>query len=276
MKRLLLALLVLLSAAKAEPPVIPVWPGVAPGSENWNWREESNISKRDKTVNFRNIVTPTVTVFPAAQPNGTAVLVIPGGGFLNHGFGKEGEETARWYNELGVTAFVLKYRLARTGDANEAAERDKRIEAVIPLATADAKQAVKIIKARAAEWGVKKLGVMGFSAGGMITWPTAIDPDPAVRPDFIVPLYTWAPDDVKALPDSPPAFLVMADDDGFSTDGVVALYKAWHAAKRPVELHVYQKGGHGFAMRRTGIPTDTWPERLAEWLKLMGLVPATK
>lgn len=264
----------LLTAAHAEE-IVKLWPGVAPGSEAWQWSEVSNISERDKTINFRNIVTPTLTVYPAAKPNGTGVLIIPGGGFVNLGFGKEGEEIARWYNTNGVTAFVLKYRLAKTGDedAKDQAKLNARIEAVIPLAEADAKQAVRLIKNYASQWGIAKLGVQGFSAGGLLTWNTAIEPDPAVRPDFIVPFYCWAPDDLKVPTDVPPAFIVMGHNDRFDTAGVLALYKAWHTAKRPAELHIYAVGEHGFAMRKTGHPVDGWPDRLKDWMSDMGYLP---
>lgn len=262
-------------ATAANEQVIRVWDGVAPGSEAWRWSEDSNISQRDKSLNYRNIVTPTLTVYPATKPNGTGVLIIPGGGFINLGYGKEGEEIAHWYNSLGVTAFVLKYRLARTGDddAKDPAKLNARIEAVIPLAEADAKEAVKRIKARKGEWGLSKIGVQGFSAGGLMTWNTAVDADPAVRPDFIAPFYCWAPDDLKVSADVPPAFIVMGHNDRFSTSGVLALYRAWHSAGRPAELHIYTIGEHGFAMRKTGHPVDGWPDRLKEWLTDMGFLP---
>jgi acetyl esterase/lipase len=278
MKRILLALALAAAftgmASAANEPVIALYSGVAPGSESWTWSEQSNLSERDKTLNIRNIVAPSLTVFRAEKPNGTAVLVIPGGGFVNLGFGKEGVDIARWYNAHGVTAFVLKYRLAQTGDedAKDEAKRNARVEAVIPLAIADAEAAMRLIKSRAGEWGIRKLGVIGFSAGGLLAVATATS-TPDVRPDFVVPVYAGVPNAMTVTAASPPAFIVLAEDDRYGTDWSLAIYKAWHTAHAPVELHIYARGNHGFALRQNGIPTDTWTERMADWLRLMGLLP---
>lgn len=281
MKRLVLSigiagLLMCPGAFAAGEKVIPVWNGPAPGSENWTYTEESNIAERDKTLNFRNIVTPTITVYPAdpSKTTGTGMLVIPGGGFTGLAYGKEGEQIAQWLNSIGITAFVLKYRLARTGDADASSKMNNRIEALVPLAAQDTVQAAHILRSRAAEWGMKRFGVMGFSAGGLLAAGSAAWLEGADRPDFVVPVYAAAPRNFTLRADSPPAFIVVADDDRYGTEASIQLYAAWHAAKVPVELHIYAKGNHGFALRKNGIPTDTWNERLKEWMTAGGFLPA--
>jgi acetyl esterase/lipase len=276
MKRLIGVLCAALLSAGAdakELQVIPLWTGPAPGSESWSYAEESNAAEPGTSLSLRNVVAPTVTVHPAANPNGTAMLVIPGGGFTGLAYGKEGDQIADWLNGIGVTAFVLKYRIARTGDAADAATMRARVEYVVPLAANDTMQAVHIVRSRAAEWGVKKLGVIGFSAGGLLCAGTASWIEGAERPDFVVPVYAAAPRDFTLKADGPPAFLAVADDDRYDTDGSLQLYKAWHAAKVPVEMHIYVKGNHGFALRKNGIPTDTWNERLKDWMVQMGFLP---
>jgi acetyl esterase/lipase len=270
------AFLLASSALAADRQVIPVWNGVAPGSETWTYTEESNASERDKSLNLRNIVTPTITVYPAAKPNGTGMLVIPGGGFVNLAYGKEGEEIAARLNSLGVTAFVLKYRLARTGD-EDAKSPDKmrsRLETLVPLAVQDALQAMRILKPRAAEWAIKpgRFGVIGFSAGGLLTVGTAVWLEGTERPDFVVPVYAAPPRQYTVRADTPPAFFVLAEDDRYGTDGSIQLYSAWHNAHRPVELHIYAKGNHGFALRKNNIPTDSWFDRLTDWMTTMGFL----
>ncbi len=264
------------SAAASNEQVIAVWNGVAPGSETWTYTEESTLSEPDKTSNFRNIVTPTITVYPAAHPNGTAVLVIPGGRFVNNPFGKEGEEPARWLNTIDVTAFVLKYRTVHieNGVVPEMDRLIPLIDAHVPLATADTLQALKVIRARAQEWSISKLGIVGFSAGGQLGVNAALAPEAAARPDFFAGLYAAAFQPITATPTSPPVFLALAEDDRNGTDWSLRIYKAWHDAQAPVEMHIYAKGDHGFALRKTGIPTDHWPDRLKEWLSLMGFLPA--
>lgn len=262
------------SALAADEQVIPVWPGVAPGSESWSWTEESNTTAPDHSLSFRNIVKPTITVFAAAKPNGTGMLVIPGGGFRSLAYGKEGETIARWFNSIGVTAFVLKYRLAKTGDeeANDPVKLRARAQADIPLAIADAGEAIRILRTRSSEWGLKHLGVIGFSAGGLLTVTTAMLDKP-MRPDFIVPVYAAAPHNIPVTADSPPCFLVLADNDRYGTEWSLEIYKAWHAAKAPVEMHIYAQGDHGFALRKNNIPTDRWNERLVDWMMQYGLLP---
>jgi len=264
----------------ASPQVIALWSGVAPGSEGWTYREEQDLSQRDKSLNFRNIVRPTLTVYQAdpAIAVGTGVIVAPGGAFVNLGYGKEGEEVAQWLNSIGVTAFVLKYRLARTGDADAAdpVKQNERVHAIVPLAIEDGQQAMKIVKQRAREWGLRpdRIGVIGFSAGGWITNHIAISPEASLRPAFAVSAYSGH-DESWTVPDgAPPMFIVAADNDRYTTDGGLGIYKLWRKAHISAEMHIYAKGDHGFALRKTGLPVDTWNERLKDWLTSLGMLSA--
>jgi acetyl esterase/lipase len=265
------------TAASAEPQVIPVWNGVAPGSESWAYNEEHEISAADSSLNIRNIVHPTLTVYlpPTGTANGTGVIVAPGGAFINLGYGKEGEEVARWLNSLGVTAFVLKYRLARNDEKIQRYDPAlaARINADIPLAVADGKQAMRIVRARAGAWGLKYIGVIGFSAGGYVTNTAALEYGADNRPDFAVSLYSGMPHEITAPADAPPLFIAQASDDRYGPDGSLRLYSTWTKAHIPVELHLYAKGDHGFALRKHGIPTDTWNARLADWMMQFGFLP---
>jgi acetyl esterase/lipase len=266
-------------AFAAEPKVIPLWPGVAPGSENSKY-EETQITVQDGTKRISNVTHPTLTAFlpDAATANGTAVIICPGGGFRWLSFDHEGAELARWLNSIGVTAFVLKYRVMRTGDEDEkdpakAAERKK---AVIPLAIADGQQAVRLVRAHASEWSIARdrIVLLGFSAGGYVAAGATVQHDADSRPNFAAFLYPGTPDDLTAPADAPPLFMVQADDDKTvpPLEHSIHLYEAWKKAGISAELHIYSRGGHGFGMHKKGLPVDTWPDRFRDWLDLQGLL----
>jgi len=264
----------------AAPQVIALWSGVAPGSENWTYPEEQNLSQRDKSLNFRNIVRPTLTIYQAdpAIAVGTGVIVVPGGSFVNLGYGKEGEEVAQWLNSIGVTAFVLKYRLARTGDevAKDAVQQNARVQATVPLAMDDVRQAIRIVRSRASEWGIgsNRIGIMGFSAGGYLAVCAASQYDGQSRPDFVAAIYAGSPPGLTVPADAPAMFLALAADDPYVPRDSFGTYAAWNKAHIPVEMHVYAKGGHGFALRKAGLPVDSWNERLKDWMRSLGMLQA--
>ncbi len=275
----LFCILLAAAAFAAEPKVIPLWPGAAPGSENSKY-EETQITVQDGTKRISNVTHPTLTAFlpDAATANGTAVIICPGGGFRWLSFDHEGAELARWLNSIGVTAFVLKYRVMRTGDEDEkdpakAAERKK---AVIPLAIADGQQAVRLVRAHASEWGIARdrIGLLGFSAGGYVAAGATVQHDAESRPNFATFLYPGTPDDITAPADAPPLFMVQADDDKTvpPLEHSIHLYEAWKKAGISAELHIYSRGGHGFGMHKKGLPVDTWPDRFRDWLDLQGLL----
>ncbi len=262
--------------------ILPLWPGIAPGSEGWDQVEgEADLANGLHVV--RNVVRPSLTLFRPDQPNGTAVIVCPGGAWHFLAIEHEGVQVAEWLCQRGITAFVLKYRLIRTGenlDAEVAANMADRAKmtalrrAIEPMALADAQQAVRLVRRRASDWGLApdRIGIMGFSAGGGVTTSVALDYTPDCRPDFAAPIYAAVFEDVLTPTDAPPLFLLCANDDKMATNASLLLYNAWNAAARPVEMHIYTGGGHGFGMKKLGLPSDTWIERFADWLQGLGLL----
>lgn len=142
-------------------------------------------------------------------------------------------------------------------------------ERITPLAIADGLQAMRVVRGRAAEWGLNpgRIGIMGFSAGGVVTTGVASSYDADSRPDFAAPIYPapWGDGSVPA--DAPPLFLAMAADDAMAVGASLPLFSAWRAAGRSAELHIYASGGHGFGMLPKGIPADGWIDRFGEWLQ---------
>ena len=239
-----------------------------------------------------NVVHPTLSVF-SPEPsiaNGTSVIVCPGGGFHFLSIDSEGNDVANWLIKKGVTVFVLKYRTAHIltddpfGDmmnASRKKEWDAENVATIPLSIADGKTAITYVRTHAAEYGLlpDRIGIMGFSAGGTVTASAAFNYTVANRPDFVAPIYPYMPLALQSeiLTDAPPMFLVCASDDQLGlAPHSVDLYSKWLAAKRPAELHMYAKGGHGFGMNKQNIPTDRWIERFSEWLDLLGYMKPKK
>jgi len=261
-----------ISFAAGEPQVIHLWPKGAPGFENR--RDEPELAK-DYWV--RNIHNPSITVFPAPKEkaNGAAVLIVPGGGHRELVFGAEGVEPAQYLNNLGVTCFVLKHRLARETNSPYSLKIHPR---------EDAQRAMRLIRSRAAEWNLdtNRIGAMGFSAGGevvamLVYSPTDGDPSAAdvidrmnCRSDFQIVIYP-GPLGVPAgeVPaDAPPAFFVVANDDTSHVGPVISQLQKYEQAKRPIEVHLYAHGGHGFNLgKRSQLKSiHDWPQRLADWL----------
>lgn len=260
--------------------IISLWPSGAPGSEKWTQVEEET-TLPDGLPIVRNVTHPTLTVYPAQNPNGSAVIVAPGGAWHFLAIQHEGRQVAEWLAARGVTAFLLKYRLIRTGadmqkdlgDFFSSAEtRAKKMQELLPMTLADAEQAVRIVRKRAAEWGIDphRIGFMGFSAGGGVTAQAALYPPPDGRPDFAAPIYPAIFDEVKAPADAPPLFVLCTAGDEMAAHASMLLYTAWKAVYRPIEMHIYAKGDHGFGMNQFGLPADTWIERFLDWMKGMG------
>ncbi len=272
---------------KSEQNVIRLYDGPAPGSESWTHSEQESFSQPWQTQVVFNVVDPTLTlVAPAAgTANGTAIVICPGGGFHALSIESEGFGVARWLAAKGVTCFVLKYRLAecRTDDpASEQATKSRpdfeaAVQSVIGLAMADAQAALAHVRSNADGYGVdaNRIGIIGFSAGGITAASTAYSYTPASRPDFVAPIYAvynWLPD--KRVPaDAPPMFLAAATDDPLGlAPHSVSYYNDWTAAQKPVELHLYSVGGHGFGMRKQNLPSDSWIERFGDWLGVQGFL----
>jgi acetyl esterase/lipase len=282
----ILCLVVFLAPLAAAQDVIPLYPGIAPGSTQENYPEKEYFSKNWNTEVVANVTKPTLTVFKPSPElrNGTAVVICPGGGFMALSINSEGIEVAKYLAAKGVTAFVLKYRLAHTGeDATQEftelfADRQKFqeiVDKVVPLSIADGLAAVTYVRQHASDWGVSpdRVGIIGFSAGGTVAAGVAFHYAPDGRPAFVAMIYAAAGrlKDSPVPTDAPPIFVAAATDDnlGLAPDSV-ALYEKWTSAHKPAELHMYAKGGHGFGMRKQNLPTDHWIDRFSEWLELQG------
>ena len=270
-----------------QPEVIILWPNGAPGTEDWTQQEKESFSPPPISFrNVRNVTQPTLTAFlpDLSRATGTAVVVCPGGAFHALAFDHEGLDVARWLSSRGVAAFVLKYRLLATEVDDE--EFERQIQAnmsdrnkmrevtrqIGPLAIADGQQAMKVVRGRAAEWGIApdRIGFMGFSAGGRVTTGVALEHDAQSRPNFAAPIYGALWEEITVPADAPPLFIALANDDELAVGPSLALYRSWRAAGHSVELHIYAQGGHGFGMRKQDLPTDHWIDRFGEWLQVQG------
>jgi acetyl esterase/lipase len=284
--RILCALGLVASGALAQE-VIPLYPGTPPGSVETSYPERHYFSKAWNAEVVSNVTKPSLTLYrPIAGGNGNAVVVCPGGGFMALSIDNEGTEVAKWLAARGMTAFVLKYRLAHTGEDatqeflalfEEKAKLEEMLKKTVALSIADGIAAVAYLRKHASDWGISpdKVGIIGFSAGGTVTAAAGLRYTPESRPAFVAPIYPAASmlkDD--AVPaDAPPMFLAAATDDQFKlVPDSISLYNRWIAASKSAELHIYAKGGHGFGMRKQGYPTDQWIDRFAEWLDLQGFM----
>jgi acetyl esterase/lipase len=242
-----------------------------PAGEELYTPEASNPHVKSPTEKWvRKVKSPVLEVYPAAQPNGTAVVVAPGGGFMILAIEHEGRDVARWLNERGVSAFVLRYRVGLEEADTRPMDRHESQKAAIE----DGLLAVKTVRQRAAEWKLdpRRIGVLGFSAGGYLTIGVATHYAADSRPDFAVPVYAVAPE-YQVPADAPPLFVAVAfDDNERMTSTATALADRWKKANVPVELHIFPDGGHGFGMNKNGKSCDAWTNLLAEWMKRRGLL----
>jgi dienelactone hydrolase len=270
--------------------VIRLWEGKAPGSETWT-HQETVTSSANGIATIRDVVDPSMTAYlpEASTANGVAVVVCPGGAFRALAWESEGVAIARWLNKNGIAAFVLKYRLLKTGSAkmtfpmpgagtklvikNANANPDpnnEELNSVIRMAIADGQQAIRLVRQNAGKWTVNpsKIGIMGFSAGGGVVVGTALLNDPAAYPNFLVSLYGPSQFDVIVPANAPPLFIAVSANHKPVSMGCVALYTVWNEAGKSAELHVYSKGNFGLGGK--GLPSATWPDRFLEWLKAEG------
>jgi endo-1,4-beta-xylanase len=259
--------------------VVPLWPADKLTVKGDGGAEVLTRSKSGKVQSVVNIHNPSIELrlAPPEKRNDTAVLLIPGGGNKTVVVGTEGIDAAAWLNNLGISAFILRYRIQ---------PYDSTVDAVD-----DTERAVRTIRTNAAEWSVdpKKIGVMGFSAGGEQTAWLLLKFDPgqadstdpieraSSRPDFVVMIYAgWKRMDMNNVPkDAPPTFLTSAGlDDAFHARQTVQFYDALFEAGVPVELHIYGHGGHGGGINpRGGIPFGTWSDRFLDWARDLKFLP---
>lgn len=273
------------SVLAAEP--VRLWPGPAPG-ETGTLGPESDLTKPTdnliagkRLIRLGHVSEPTLQVFraPAEKDTGATILVCPGGAYHILALDLEGTEVCEWLNSVGITGVLLKYRVPRR------AEVEKHVPAL-----QDAQRAMGLLRQRAAEVGIdpKRLGVLGFSAGAHLAAALSTTPqrsyprvdaadDLSSVPDFAVlvyPGYLTVPEEgdrvateLNITTNTPPTFLVMAQDDPVRMENAVHYALALHRSKVPMELHIYPSGGHGYGLRRTDLPVTTWPDRLHDWLK---------
>lgn len=275
-------------ATPAQQGALPLGTGALPGAsvkESWFRQYGSTFT--------RNVTEATLTPFlpDPARASGAAVIVAPGGGFRTLSMDNEGYDVARALAARGVAAFVLKYRLNQTpAEMNAFAEsmramfsgtaaRPPRPDAAT-MATqlapqlADSRAAFSLVRRRAAEWHVdpSKIGMVGFSAGAMLTLATTLTPSDA-KPAFIGTIY--GPLTGVTVPaGAPPLFVALAADDPFFANGGFGLIERWREAKRPVEFHLYEQGGHGFGMYPKTTTSTGWFDAFARWLTMHGMIKA--
>jgi acetyl esterase/lipase len=266
--------------APAEPDAILLYGDQTPGSsatETW-----SSIGSSGLTV--FNVTRPTLTpVLPKrGKANGSAVIVAPGGAFMMLSMEHEGWKVARALADRGITAFVLKYRLIETPrDPAESARffwAQMMKEVGQPMdgellrqsrAPEDARAAIAMVRANAAKWRVDpaRVGIIGFSAGAMAARRVALDADPAARPAFVG--YIYGPQDPEPVPaDAPPLFDAIALDDALFPSKGFAIAQEWLKARRPVEVHGYQKGNHGFGLGSPGTTTTLVLDEFVSWMAM--------
>jgi acetyl esterase/lipase len=284
--RILCVVLFFVGLAGAQD-VIPLYPGTPPGSAPANYDEKMYFSKAWNTEVVTNVAKPSLTVFRPApeRKNGTAVVVCPGGGFMALAIENEGNAVAKYLAAKGVTAFLLKYRLLHTGEDataefTELIRDRKKFEAatadVVALSIADGLAAVTYVRQHATDFGVSpdRVGIIGFSAGGVVVTGVAFQYTPASRPLFVAPIYPGGElleENLTVPTDAPPMFIAAASDDGLGlAPRAVGFYNKWLEAHKSVELHMYAKGGHGFGMRKQNLPTDHWIDRFMEWMEMQG------
>ncbi len=255
--------------ASPDAPVIPLYSGTAPGSENKTGDEQVRITDTGEHV-VHNIHRPTLTVYlpPPATATGAAVVVVPGGGHRELWMDHEGYNVARWLADHGIAAFILKYRLAREEGSTYRVE----VESL-----ADAQRALELVHARAAEWHVDpaRVGIIGFSAGGeLAALAAARSTTAANRPAFQGLLYPGHATAIVPEKNSPPAFLAGGDADNVTPpDALAQVYLRFHSAGVPAELHIYTGAGHGFGLRATNkFPAGTWLDRFRDWLGERGFL----
>ena len=258
--------------------VIPLWEKGAPGFESRRDEPEQH-----KDWWYKNINNPSLTVFlpPAGKANGTAVIVAAGGGHRELVFNPEGVEPAQFLASQGVTAFALKYRLFR--------EPGSKYN--VGHTAEDIRRAMRTVRARAGEWNIdaKRIGVMGWSAGGEVAAMVAYPPvagdaksaDPiervSARPDFQILIYPGPYGIPGKIPaDAPPLFLLGAADDEYVAGVLFELSRKYHAAGASIEAHIYAQGKHAFNMgqRSEYVSIKRWPQRLVEWLEDRGYLRA--
>jgi acetyl esterase/lipase len=271
---------------------MPLWPAGAPGAPANPPAEADMTTAKDNLIagkpliRLGNVSSPTLTIYAPKQHNtGAAVVVFPGGGYSILAIDLEGTEVCDWLTSAGITCALVKYRVPNTGPYPKS-----------PAALQDAQRAVGIVRSRAAEWHIdaNRIGVLGFSAGAHLSAALSthfekrlydtVDAADSVscRPDFAVIVYPGylalaeknfeANADIPVTAQTPPSFIVQAEDDPVHVENAVVYFMALKNAKVPAELHIYAAGGHGYGLRRTALPVTTWPASVLAWMHTIQVV----
>ena len=282
---------------------LPLWPGAVPdalpGAETTvETVEDGGVMIAGKSyLEILDVSRPTMTVYsPKGKNTGAAVVVFPGGGYRSLAIDLEGTEVCDWLTTRGITCVLLKYRVPGSGHHWDPGCKCY-ITPKAPTALQDAQRTIGLVRARAAQWHVdpRKIGVLGFSAGGHLAAaisthfqrrlypPVDAADDQSCRPDFAVVLYPghlWIDKDKLELsPDVPvtqqtsPTFLLQAENDDVDhVNHSLVYYMALKQAGVPVEMHLYAQGGHAFGLRRTALPITAWPTLVETWLHTIGVI----
>jgi acetyl esterase/lipase len=287
---------------------VEIWPGVIPDAIP-NPKQESvgPPAGRDWWPRANDVSRPTMTMYaPKSQNTGVAVVVFPGGGYQFVAMDSEGTEICEWLTSRGITCILLKYRVPGSGPYWDA-ENKRHAEPKARTALQDAQRTLGLVRLNARKWNVDphKVGVIGFSAGGHMvagvstsfakrTYPAVDAADKeSCRPDFAIAIYPghlWGGEgnaaragtnlyiaaDINVRPDSPPTFLVQAEDD--PVDGVeesLTYYLALKNVGVPVEMHLYAQGGHAFGLRASKLPIGQWPHLMETWLRTIKILDAS-
>jgi acetyl esterase/lipase len=275
----------------AQSPTLPLWPNGAPGNPANPAPEVDTTTAKDglvagkPVIRLGNVSNPTLTLYTPRNGNGAAVVVFPGGGYRILAMDLEGAEVCDWLNSAGIACILVKYRVPDSGPYPKSS-----------AALQDAQRAVGMVRAHAGEWRLDphRIGVLGFSAGGHLVAALSThfdrrvyDPADAAdslscRPDFAVLVYpaylTSAEKNTALTPDipvtgqTPPAFIVQAENDPVHVENAVAYFLALKSAKIPAELHLYAEGGHGYGLRRTELPVTAWPKSVEAWLQTLHML----
>ena len=251
---------------------VNIWPGVAPGSESWTHKEITIAETPIGTV-VLNVVTPTLTAYlpDKGKATGSGVIIAPGGAFVALAIDLEGNDVARWLQQRGIAAFVLKYRIMEK--KGEGIPAGMNMDEAGKFGIADGIQAIKVVRQHAAEWGVApdRIGFIGFSAGAMVASGTLLQPDATARANVTAMIYGGPFGVMPAIPAKlPPMFMAWAQDDPLVLAPVIKFYDALKAAGHKPEVHVYSNGGHGFGMRKQSTSSDHWIDAFYYWLEAQG------
>ena len=278
---------------------IPIWPGTAPDAQAVPGPEKATVSTGliagKPATAVTNVTRPTLTIYPPTGNNtGAAIVVLPGGGFQILAIDLEGTEACDWVTANGMTCVLLKYRVP--GPPYDWHCDCRPHNYMVPtLALADVQRTIGLVRHHAREWHIDphRIGVMGFSAGGFLVAeastryahrlykPIDAADQESIRPDFAAPIYPGhlAQDgklnpNVPVTRDTPPTFLVQAEDDHVDgVDQALVYYTALAKVGAPAEMHLYAHGGHAFGLRRTKLPVSAWPELMKTWLITIGVLP---